>query len=84
MIQTVLHRNLSLVIAWFDGMQWVRGDTSHGWQDKSPDVRLGHVVGWIESFTHWGRGACWRLHRKIQRIQWPERRRPLFCECQSP
>jgi hypothetical protein len=31
MIQTVLHRNLSLVIAYSDGMQWERGDTSHGW-----------------------------------------------------
>jgi hypothetical protein len=83
MIQTVLHRNFSLVIAWSDGMQWVRGDTSHGWQDKSPDVRPGHVVGWIESFGHWGRGACWRLHRKVQRIQRAERHRSLFCECQS-
>jgi hypothetical protein len=45
MIQTVLYRNFSLVIARSDGMQWVRGDTSHGWQDKSPDVRPGHVVG---------------------------------------
>jgi hypothetical protein len=31
MIQIVLHRNLSLVIACSDGMQWERGDTSHGW-----------------------------------------------------
>ncbi len=35
MIQIVLHRRLSLVIACSDGMRWVRGDTSHGWQDKS-------------------------------------------------
>ena len=84
MIQIVLHRNLSLVIACSDGMQWVRGDTSHGWQDKSPDLRLGHVVGWIESFTHWGRGACWRLHRKVQRIQHIERHRPLFRGFRSP
>jgi hypothetical protein len=48
MIQTVLHRNSSLVIAWSDGMQWRRGDTSHGWQDKSADVRRAHVVGWTE------------------------------------
>jgi hypothetical protein len=83
MIQIVLHRNLSLVIACSDEMQWVRGDTSHGWQDKSPDLRLGHVVGGIESFGHWGRGTNWRCHRKVQRIQWLERRRCLFCECQS-
>src|SRR6266567_3242596 len=31
--------------------------TSRGWQDKSPDLRLGHVVGWIENFGHWGRAA---------------------------
>jgi hypothetical protein len=83
MIQIVLHRNLSLVIACSDGMPWVQGDTSHGWQDKSPDVRLGHVVGWIENFVHWSKGACWRLHRKVQRIQRAERHRSLFCECQS-
>jgi hypothetical protein len=84
MIQTVLRRNLSLVIAWSDGMQWVRGDTSHGWQDKSPDIRLGHVVGWIEGFGHWGRGACWRSYRKVQRIQRVVRHRALFRRCRSP
>jgi hypothetical protein len=84
MIQIALHRRLSLVIACSDGMQWERGDTSHGWQDKSPDVRLGHVVGWIESFVHWDRGASWRPHRKIQRIQHTERHRPSFCGCRSP
>ena len=83
MIQIVLHRNLSLVIACSDGMRWVRGDTSHGWQDKSPDIRPRHVVGWIESFGHQGRGACWRSHRKLQRTQCLERRRLLFYECQS-
>jgi hypothetical protein len=45
MIQIVLHRNLSLVIACSDGMQWVRGDTSHGWQDKTRKVR---AVGRLE------------------------------------
>jgi len=48
MIRIVLHRSLSLVIACSDGMQWERGDTSHGWQDKSADVRRAHVVGWTE------------------------------------
>jgi hypothetical protein len=79
MIQIVLHRNLSLVVACSDGMHWERGDTSHGWQDKSPDVRLGHVVGWIEGFANWARGVCWRPHRKVQRIQHIGRRRPSFC-----
>ncbi len=50
MIQIVLHRNLSLVIACSDGMQWGQGDTSHGWQDKSGDVRRAHVVGRAEDF----------------------------------
>jgi hypothetical protein len=84
MIQTVLHRNLSLVIACSDGMQWVRGDTSHGWQDKSPDLRRGHVVGWIESFRHWDRGTCWRPYRKVQRIQHIERHRSFFRGYRSP
>ena len=81
MIQIVLHQ--SLVIACSDGMQWERGDTSHGWQDKSPDVRLGHVVGRIEGFGHWSRAACWRLLRKVQRFQHIERRRPPFRGLQS-
>jgi hypothetical protein len=79
MIQIMLHRSLSLVIACFDGMEWERGETSHGWQDKSPDLRLGHVVGWIEIWGHWGRSCCWRCHRKVQRIQHLERRRLSFC-----
>jgi hypothetical protein len=79
MIQTALDRSLSLVIAWSDGMHWERGDTIHGWQDKSPDLRLGHVIGWIESFVLWGGGSCWRPHRKVQRIQRVERHRPSFC-----
>ena len=84
MIQIVLRRSLSLVIACSDGMQWVRGDTSHGWQDKSPDLRLGHVVGWIESFGHWGTGTRWRLFRKVQRIQRIERHRSWFYGCRRP
>ena len=84
MIQIVLHRSLSLVIGCSDVMQWDRGDTSHGWQDKSPDVRPGHVVGGIESFGHWGRGACWRLHCKVQRIQRIERHRSSFYGCRRP
>ena len=48
MIQIVPHRNLSLVIACSDGMRWVRGDTSHGWQDKSADGCRAHVVGGVE------------------------------------
>jgi hypothetical protein len=84
MIQLVRHRNLSLVIAWSNGMQWVRGDTSQGWQDKSPDVRLGHVVGWIGSFGHWGRGICWRLLCKVQQIQGIERHRSSFRGCPRP
>jgi hypothetical protein len=84
MIQIVFHRNWSFVIACSDGMRWVRGDTSHGWQDKSPDLRLGHVVGCIESFGHWDRTACWRLFRKVQRIQRIERHRPPFHGCRRP
>src|SRR5882724_11141148 len=47
MIQIVLNRSLSLVIACSDGIQWERGDTSHRWRDKSADVRRAHVVGWV-------------------------------------
>jgi hypothetical protein len=79
MIQIALHRSLSGIIARSDERQWKQGDTSHGWQDKSPDLRRGHVVGWIESFGHWDRGACWRSHRKVERIQRTQRHRSSFC-----
>jgi hypothetical protein len=77
-------RSPSWIVACSDVRLWEPGDTDHGWQDKSPDIRRGHVVGWIENFVHWGKGACWRLLRKVQRIQCLERRQPLFCKCQSP
>ena len=48
MIQIVLHRILSLVIACSDVRHWEQGDTSHGWRDKSADCRRAHVVGWVE------------------------------------
>jgi hypothetical protein len=84
MIQIVLHRSLSWMIACSDGMQWERGDTSRGWQDKSPDVRPGHPVGWIESFGHGGRATRWPLLRKLQRIQHIERHRSSFYRCRRP
>jgi hypothetical protein len=55
------------------------GDASHGWQDKSPAVRLGHVVGWIECFVSLTADACWRTGHKAQRIQCYERHRLYFC-----
>ena len=58
--------------------------TTAGRQDKSPDLRLGHVVGWIESFGHWGRGTRWRLFRKVQRIQRIERHRSPSYGCRRP
>jgi hypothetical protein len=84
MIQTVLLRNLSFVIACSDGVRWVRGGTSHGWQDKSPDLRPGHVLGWIGILVQWGAAACRRLLRKAQRIQRVERRQPSFWGHRSP
>lgn len=51
MIQIGLHRSQSWMIACSDGMQWERGDTSHGWQDKSADGCRAHVVGWIGIFV---------------------------------
>jgi hypothetical protein len=52
---------------------------SHGWQDKSPDVRRGQVVGWIESFAHSTRSPCWRAANKVQRIQSAERHQRFSC-----
>jgi hypothetical protein len=83
MIQIVLHRSLSWVIACSDEMQWVRGDIGHGWQDKSPDLRPGHVVGWIEGFVSRGTDTCWRPLHNVQRIQRAERRRLSFCARRS-
>ena len=78
MIPIALHRTLSWVIAVSDVRQWERGDTSQGWQDKSPDFRRGHVVGWIEGFEHPTVGTCWRSDPKAQWIQCPQRRRQHF------
>jgi len=47
MIEMAFYRSLSWVIACSDVRQWEQGDTSHGWQDKSADVRRAHVVGWV-------------------------------------
>jgi hypothetical protein len=58
MIQIVLHRGLSVVIACSDGMQWVRGDTSHGWQDKSTAVGWVHVVGAFLVFASFPKHRC--------------------------
>ena len=45
MIPIALHRSLSWVIACSDVRQCERGDTSHGWRDKSADVRRADVAG---------------------------------------
>jgi hypothetical protein len=81
MIQIVLHRSLSSRIACSDGMQWKWGDTSHGWQGKSADVRRAHVVGWVEHFRHWDNSASWLSQHKVQRFQGPKRRRRFSCSC---
>jgi hypothetical protein len=78
MIQIVLHRSLSFIIACSVVKQGERGDIDHGWQDKSPDLRRGHVVGWIECFSALTACACWRTGHKAQRIQCHERHRPCF------
>lgn len=78
MIPIALHRTLSWVIACSDVRQWERGDTSHGWQDKSPDIRRGHVVGWSWYFGPEANGACWRSPHNVQWIQCPQRRRQHF------
>jgi len=79
MIQIVLHRSLSLVIACSVVRQWKQGDIDHGWQDKSPDLRRGHVVGWIECFASSAGDSCWRSDHNAQRNQYRERHRPRFC-----
>jgi hypothetical protein len=79
MIQIVLHRSLSLVIACCVVRQWKQGDIDHGWQDKSPDLRRGYVVGWIECFVPFTAWGCWRTGHKAQRVQCHERHRLRFC-----
>jgi hypothetical protein len=84
MIGIARHRTLSWTAACSVVEQGVEEKTGHGRQDKSPDVRLGHVVGCIEGFGHWDRRACWRPHRKVQRIQHIERHRSFFRGYRSP
>jgi hypothetical protein len=77
MIQIVLHRSLSLVVACSDGMHWERGDTTHGWQGKSADLRRPHVVSWSGHFGHRDNCTCRLLQHKVQQFQWSTRRRSL-------
>jgi hypothetical protein len=79
MIQIVLHRNLSLVVACSDGLQWVWEETSHGWQGKSADLRRAHVVGRSGYFGHRGNSTCRLLQHKVQGFQRATRRQPLPC-----
>jgi hypothetical protein len=80
MIQIVLHRNLSWIIACSDVGQPEQGGTSHGWQGKSADVRRAHVVGWFGHFGHLKSQTCWLFRRKYQGIQRPERQTQFFAE----
>lgn len=73
-----LHRGLADLGVGLSVGQGVQGNTTNGRQDKSADLGRAHVVGWVGFFGHWTNGACWRLRRKVQGIQRPERRRPPF------
>ena len=44
MIQIALHRSLSAPIVRSDVRQGEEAQTSHGWRDKSTDIRRVHVV----------------------------------------
>jgi hypothetical protein len=52
MIPIALHRSLSWVIACSDVRQCERGDTSHGWQDKSRKVRPVGRLGNVSNLNH--------------------------------
>jgi len=73
-----LHRGLAGFGAGLSVGKRVQGNTTNGRQDKSADHRRAHVVGWVGLFGHRTNRACWRLRRKVQEIQHPERRRPPF------
>ena len=81
MIQIALHRGFSWVVACSEVRQWERGDTGHGWQGKSADIRRPHVVGWIEHFRHWDNSASWLLRNKAQRFLGSKRRRLVSRSC---
>lgn len=84
MIEIARHRSLSWNVARSDVRQAAQGDISHGWQDKSPDIRRGHVVGWIECFGHEANGAFWRSKHNVQWIQCSRRRRQHFRGRRAP
>lgn len=71
MIQIVLHRGLSLVIACSDELHWERGGTGHGSQDKSADRGRAHVVGWAEHFVHAAPTPAGARSRFISNISLP-------------
>lgn len=84
MIEITLHRTASQCVARFDVSQSGQGDSSHRRQDKSPDFRRGHVVGWSRYFGHEANGAVWRTKRNVQWIQCPRRRRRNFRGRRAP
>jgi len=84
MIGVALHRTVSRDIERSDVRLWEPGDSSRGWQDKSPDFRRGHVVGWSGYFSRVVNGACWRARLNVQLIQCPRRRRQHFCGRRAP
>lgn len=69
MIQIALHRTLSWVIACSVVRQCERRDTSHGWRDKSADVRRAHVVGWVEIFRRCVKWLAVASRRNVNKIK---------------
>jgi hypothetical protein len=77
MIQIVLHRSLSGIIACLDVRQWEGRDTSHGRQGKSAAFGRAHVVGWISCFRHLATNQRWRFFHFLKQFQLSRRHRGI-------
>jgi hypothetical protein len=64
-----LYRSLSGSIACFGAKRSKLEDTSHGWRDKSADVRRAHVVGWVGVSDCHARLQAGASHENINEIK---------------
>lgn len=71
MIKIASDRTPSGIIACGTVKRREQREMSRGWQDKSPNIRRGHVVGWIEGFALGNRGPAGAYIAKLNEFNAP-------------
>ena len=73
MIEIVLHRGFSKVVASPRVVRGERAKTNRGWKGKRPAVGPAYVVGCAGGFGHGSDGHCWRSKHFLKGNQSCER-----------